>query len=191
MKSVNKETNNVLSLSPEAWTGREWLIEKVARLSAETLSLHHIDYLVRPDDCLQAQSIVSANCNHNQRSHKWGESIHSSCSFREFRKCRLMQINLYVNASYILKQVSLCVGVQHLLTHITAKKKKCKTLSEHVLLQFVGSPAFIRQIYSFTICFQRQLFAASAGSSEPQKARVLKYVCCVCKLKHLAKDCFP
>lgn len=127
MKSVNKETNNVLSLSPEAWTGREWLIEKVARLSAETLSLHHIDYLVRPDDCLQAQSIVSANCNHNQRSHKWGESIHSSCSFREFRKCRLMQINLYVNASYILKQVSLCVGV-HLLTHITAKKKVQNTV---------------------------------------------------------------
>lgn len=96
------------------------------------------------------QSIVSANCNHNQHTHtQMNESSRTFCSVGEFGKCGRMQTHtdLYISASHP-KQVNLCVGVHinkntctRLQTTLCAAQN-VQILFEHVLLQYVRSPAW-------------------------------------------------
>lgn len=97
----------------------KWLIQKLPGLSVDTLSIHHIDYVIRVDDCLQAKSIVSAKYSHSSPTHMNGNSL-IFWSVWNFRKHNLAWIYTQTYNTH-LKQASLCVGVniiQNIFHHI-------------------------------------------------------------------------
>lgn len=96
------------------------LIQKLPGLSVDTLSIHHIDYVIRVDDCLQAKSIVSAKYSHSSPTHMNGNSL-IFWSVWNFRKCGRAQpcMNLYTDVQYTSKTGQLVCGSEHNPKHIS------------------------------------------------------------------------
>lgn len=89
----------------------KWLIQKLPGLSVDTLSIHHIDYVIRVDDCLQAKSIVSAKYSHSSPTHMNGVSYSGQSGILGSVAAHNLAWIYTQTYNTHLKQVSLCVGV--------------------------------------------------------------------------------